>query len=113
MNIHSGVLLNIISFGLGKDINRKLQFCHRNEGRNYFEALLSSEANPIWEPGGSQDFAQRFEDTEYAHMTGGYGETSVRETPINQHGVTGKVEPAEPQPRLKGWNAKGFGPRPS
>ena len=46
-------------------------------------------------------------------MTGGYGETSVRETPMNQHGVTGKVEPAKPQPRLKGWNAKGFGPRPS
>jgi len=33
---------------------------------------------------------------------------------MNQHGVTGKVEPnVEPQPRLKGWNAKGFGPRPS
>jgi hypothetical protein len=83
-------------------------------GNNKMERGSSVVANPIWEPGGSQDFAQRFEDTEYAHMTGGYGETSVRETPMNQHGVTGKVEPnVDPQPRLKGWNAKGFGPRPS
>jgi hypothetical protein len=36
-------------------------------------------------------------------MTGGYGEQTVRETPMNQHGTTGKVEPnVKPQPDLAG-----------
>ena len=83
-------------------------------GNNKMERGSSVVANPVWEPGGAQDCAQRFDSPEYAHMTGGYGETAVRETPMNQHGVTGKVEPnVDPQPRLKGWNAEGFGPRPS
>tara|TARA_B100000287_G_scaffold39053_1_gene35676 strand:- start:1420 stop:1728 length:309 start_codon:yes stop_codon:yes gene_type:complete len=81
-------------------------------GNNRMERGGSVVANPVWEPGGAQDFAQRFDDPKYANMTGGYGENSVRETPFNQHGDTGKVEPASPQPRLKGWNAEGFGPRP-
>jgi hypothetical protein len=32
------------------------------------------------------------------NQTGGYGEISVRDTPFNQHGETGKVEPASKQP---------------
>jgi hypothetical protein len=49
---------------------------------------------------------------EYANQTGGYGEISVRETPLNQHGITGKVEPAKPQPDLRGHNAAPHTKRP-
>ena len=49
---------------------------------------------------------QRFDDTKYANQTGGYGELSVRETPGNQHGITGIIEPnVHPQPDLRGHNA--------
>ena len=41
-----------------------------------------------------------------------YGENSPRQTPFNQHGVTGQVEPAKPQPGLKGHNAAPHTKRP-
>jgi len=36
----------------------------------------------------------------------------VRDTPVNQHGIVGKVEPAKPQPDLKGHNAAPHTKRP-
>ena len=45
-------------------------------------------------------------------MTGGYGEQTVRETPFNQHGTTGDVEPSAPQPDLAGHNAAPHTKRP-
>jgi hypothetical protein len=45
-------------------------------------------------------------------MTGGYGEQTVRNTPFNQHGTTGKVEPSQPQPDLAGHNAAPHTKRP-
>ena len=71
---------------------------------NRMERGGSVVANPIWEPAQPQSPRQRFSDPKYANMTGGYGENSVRETPFNQHGETGKVEPAAPQPDLAGHN---------
>ena len=68
--------------------------------------------NPIWEPAQPQSPRQRFDDPKYASQTGGYGEISVRETPFNQHGPTGKVEPAKPQPDLKGHTAAPHTKRP-
>ena len=62
-------------------------------------------SNPIWEPAAPNSPKQRFSNPKYASQTGGYGEISVRETPLNQHGITGKVEPAKPQPALRGHNA--------
>ena len=73
---------------------------------NKMERGGSVVANPIWEPGGPNSPKQRFGDPKYANQTGGYGQVSVRTTPFNQHGKTGKVEPAEPQPKLRGINAK-------
>ena len=81
-------------------------------GNNVMERGGSVVANPIWEPAAPQSPHQRFNDPKYANMTGAYGEQTVRDTPFNQHGTTGNVEPSDPQPRLKGWNAEGFGPRP-
>ena len=69
-------------------------------------------ANPIWEPAAPNSPKQRLTSPEYANQTGGYGEISVRETPLNQHGITGKVEPAKPQPDLKGHNAAPHTKRP-
>ena len=42
---------------------------------------------------------------EYANQTGDYGQTGVRETPENQHGISGDVEPAHAQPNYKGHDA--------
>jgi hypothetical protein len=69
-------------------------------------------ANPIWEPAAPNSPKQRFSNPKYASQTGGYGEISVRETPMNQHGVVGKVEPSKPQPRLAGHNAAPHTKRP-
>ena len=41
----------------------------------------------------------------YANQTGGYGETSPRMTPKNQHGTTGEVEHVAKQPNLGGSDA--------
>ena len=79
---------------------------------NKMERGSSVSANPIWEPAAPNSPKQRFGNPEYAHMTGGYGETSVRSTPFNQHGVTGKVEPSKPQPDLKGHNVAPHTKRP-
>jgi len=46
------------------------------------------------------------------NQTGGYGENSPRTTPFNQHGPTGSIEPASPQPNLKGHNAAPHTKRP-
>ena len=69
-------------------------------------------SNPIWEPAAPNSPKQRLTSPEYANQTGGYGEISVRETPLNQHGITGKVEPAKPQPDLRGHNAAPHTTRP-
>jgi len=69
-------------------------------------------SNPIWEPTAPNSPKQRSSSPKYANQTGGYGETSVRDTPLNQHGPLGKVEPAKPQPDLKGHNAAPHTKRP-
>ena len=75
------------------------------KGKNAkMERGSSVSANPIWEPGGGQSPKQRMDAGKYASQTGGYGQTSVRETPENQHGTTGKVEPGR-QPALRGHDA--------
>ena len=82
-------------------------------GRNdVMERGGSVVSNPIWEPAAPQSPKQRFSDPKYANQTGGYGEISVRETPLNQHGVVGKVEPSKPQPDLKGHNTAPHTKRP-
>mgnify|MGYP000914890221 CR=1 FL=1 len=65
---------------------------------NKMERGGSVSANPIWEPGGPSSPKQRFDSPKVNNQTGGYGEISVRDTPFNQHGETGKVEPASKQP---------------
>ena len=65
----------------------------------------SVSANPIWTPGGPQSPKQRMDAGKYANQTGGHGQAGVRETPKNQHGTTGKVEPAGRQPNYRGSNA--------
>jgi hypothetical protein len=72
---------------------------------NRMERGDSVVANPIWKPGVPNSPKQRFDAPKYANQTGGYGEVSVRKTPFNQHGKSGKVEPAKPQPKLRGHNA--------
>jgi hypothetical protein len=72
----------------------------------------SVSANPIWEPAIPNSPKQRFGTPKYAQQTGGYGEVTVRETPLNQHGLAGKVEPSKPQPDLKGHNAAPHTKRP-
>jgi len=79
---------------------------------NRMERGGSVVSNPIWEPAAPQSPKQRLTNPEYANQTGGYGELSVRETPFNQHGVVGKVEPVKPQPDLKGHNAAPHTKRP-
>ena len=83
------------------------------KGKNAkMERGSSVSANPIWEPAQPQSPRQRFDNPKYANMTGGYGEQTVRETPFNQHGTTGNVEPAQPQPDLAGHNAAPHTKRP-
>jgi hypothetical protein len=72
---------------------------------NRMERGGSVVSNPIWKPGGPNSPQQRLEASKYAQQTGDYGEVSVRKTPFNQHGKSGKVEPAKPQPKLRGSNA--------
>ena len=72
---------------------------------NKMERGSSVVANPIWEPGGPSSPKQRFESPKYASQTSDEGAIGVRETPKNQHGTTGKVEPAHKQPNYKGHNA--------
>ena len=73
---------------------------------NRMQRGTSVVTNPIGSAGVPNSSRQRFDDPKYANQTGGYGEISVRETPMNQHGITGGVEPnVHPQPRLRGHNA--------
>ena len=72
---------------------------------NKMERGSSVVANPIWEPHGPNSPKQRFESPKYASQTSDEGAISVRETPKNQHGITGKVEPAHKQPHYKGSDA--------
>ena len=72
---------------------------------NKMERGSSVVSNPIWEPGGPNSPKQRFESPKYASQTSDEGAIGVRETPKNQHGTTGKVEPAHKQPNYKGHNA--------
>jgi hypothetical protein len=75
------------------------------KGKNAkMERGSSVSANPIWTPGGPQSPKERRDAGKYANQTGGYGQTGVRDTPKNQHGTTGKVEPGR-QPDLRGHNA--------
>jgi|TARA_R110000787_G_scaffold28440_1_gene77688 hypothetical protein len=79
---------------------------------NRMERGGSVVANPIWEPAAPNSPKQRFDSPKYASQTGGYGEINVRDTPLNQHGTMGKVEPAKPQPDLAGHNAAPHTKRP-
>ena len=79
---------------------------------NKMERGSSVSANPIWEPAAPNSPKQRFGDPKYAQFTGDYGENSPRQTPFNQHGIVGKVEPGKPQPDLKGHNAAPHTKRP-
>ena len=81
-------------------------------GNNVMERGGSVVANPIWEPAAPNSPRQRMASPKYANMTGGYGEQTVRDTPFNQHGITGNVEPAKPQPDLAGHNAAPHTKRP-
>ena len=77
-----------------------------NQGKNnVMERGGSVSANPIWSPGGPQSPDQRMDAGKYANQTGGYGETSPRMTPKNQHGTTGEVEHVAKQPNLGGSDA--------
>ena len=83
------------------------------KGRNNkMERGGSVVSNPIWEPAIPNSPKQRFGDPKYSQFTGAYGENSPRVTPLNQHGVTGQVEPSKPQPDLKGHNAAPHTKRP-
>lgn len=73
---------------------------------NKMERGGSVVSNPIWKPGAPNSPKQRHGDPKYAQQTGDYGQVSPRKTPFNQHGKSGKVEPAKPQPKLRGSNAK-------
>ena len=79
---------------------------------NKMERGSSAVANPLWDAAIPNAPTQRFDSPMYANQTGGYGENAVRETPFNQHGETGKVEPAAPQPDLAGHNAAPHTKRP-
>tara|TARA_R100001463_G_scaffold6085_9_gene20121 strand:+ start:261 stop:548 length:288 start_codon:yes stop_codon:yes gene_type:complete len=72
---------------------------------NRMERGSSVVANPIWEPGGPNSPRQRFESPEYANQVSDEGAISVRETPENQHGMTGNIEPAHNQPNYSGSDA--------
>jgi hypothetical protein len=79
---------------------------------NKMERGGSVVANPIWEPAQPNSPRQRLDSPKYANQTGGYGEVAVRDTPFNQHGEMGKVEPAKPQPGLGGHDAAPHTKRP-
>ena len=79
---------------------------------NKWERGGAVAANPIWEPAAPNSPRQRFSRPKVNNQTGAYGEIAVRSTPKNQHGLTGKVEPAKPQPDLKGHNAAPHTKRP-
>ncbi len=79
---------------------------------NKMERGGSVVANPIWEPAAPQSPKQRFDSPKVNNQTGGFGQVTVRDTPFNQHGETGKVEPAKPQPDLRGHNAAPHTKRP-
>ena len=79
---------------------------------NKMERGGSVVSNPIWEPAAPQSPKQRFSSPKENNQTGAYGEISVRSTPKNQHGLTGQVEPAKPQPDLKGHKAAPHTKRP-
>lgn len=72
-------------------------------GNNTMERGKSVTANPIGSAAGSpQEGKVRLDGGKYAGATGAYGEgTSARETPKNQHGITGSVE------RAKSFDAAG------
>lgn len=72
---------------------------------NKMERGSSVVANPIWEPGGPSSPKQRFDGGKINNQTDDQGATGVRETPMNQHGLTGNVEPAHKQPHYQGHNA--------
>mgnify|MGYP005813838123 CR=1 FL=1 len=72
---------------------------------NKMERGGSVVKNPIWKPGSPNSPKQRLDSPKYAQQTGDYGQVSPRKTPFNQHGKSGKVEPAKPQPKLRGHNA--------
>ena len=57
---------------------------------NKMERGSSVSANPIWEPATPNSPKQRFAQPKVNNQTGGYGQTSARSTPKNQHGITGK-----------------------
>jgi hypothetical protein len=57
----------------------------------------SVAANRVTETG-SQKATVRASDPKSANQTGDRGEIGVRSTPENQHGLSGKVEPAHKQP---------------
>ena len=63
----------------------------------------STVSNPIGDAAGSAQAGKvRLDGGKYAGATGPYGEgTSARETPKNQHGITGSVE------RAKSFDAAG------
>ena len=70
---------------------------------NKMERGGSVVTNPLWDAAQPNSARQRLDSPKYANQTGGYGENSVRETPMNQHGTTGNVEPnVKPQPDLAG-----------
>jgi len=79
---------------------------------NKMERGSSVSANPIWEPAAPNSPKQRFSSPKVNNQTSGYGDVSVRSTPKNQHGLTGQVEPAKPQPDLKGHNVAPHTKRP-
>jgi len=54
-------------------------------------------ANRVTETG-SQKATIRSGSPKYANQTGEYGEITTKDTPENQHGLSGKVEPASKQP---------------
>jgi hypothetical protein len=72
---------------------------------NKMERGSSVVANPIWQPGGPQSPTQRFVDGKINNQTSDEGAISVRQTPENQHGLTGNVEPAPYQPNFSGSDA--------
>jgi hypothetical protein len=69
---------------------------------NKMERGASVCANPIWEPHGPQSPKQRFSGGKVNNHTNDKGATWERPTPKNQHGLSGKVEPASKQPKYKG-----------
>jgi hypothetical protein len=78
-----------------------------NQGKNDVMVRGSSViANPgDGPPGGSQKATVRHDSPKYGNMTGGYGEISARQTPRQQYGQTGAIEPnVDPQPNLRGNN---------